>query len=208
MKSALILKTYFWLYNIIRNYGPLTLSEINDMWVKDSRLSEGKPLLRQTFSRYRSDVEDLFDLTIGCDNKSRYYIEDSHLKEADIKASLLSSTEKNALAEMMQFYHRIILEPNLSENIYFNIIVDGMRKNVMLEIDYLQDDDSVVFHQQVEPYFVKQHQAHWYLMGRNSDGTFGSFAFARIREIRQTDRKFQLEYANLVKLCEQIADFS
>ena len=208
MKSALILKTYFWLYNIIRNYGPLTLSEINEMWVKDSRVSEGKPMIRQTFSRYRSDIEDLFDITICCDKKSRYFIKDSKLMEADQKASLLSSAEKNALAEMMQFYHRIILEPNLSENIFFNIIVDGMRKNVILEIDYLQDDDSVVFHQQVEPYFVKQHDEHWYLMGRKSDGSFGSFAFARIREIRQTDRIFQLEYANLVKLCEQIADFS
>ena len=207
MKSALILKTYFWLYNIIRNYGPLTLSQINEMWVKDTRFSEGKPLLRQTFSRYRSDVEDLFDITIGCDKQSRYYIKDSQLIEADQKASLLSLAEKNALADMMQFYHRIILEPNLSENIYFNIIVDGMRKNVMLEIDYQQDDDSIAFHQQVEPYFVKQHQAHWYLMGRKSDGSFGSFAFARIREIRQTDRKFQLKYENLVKLCEQIADF-
>ena len=29
MKSELILKTYFWLYNIIRNYGPLTLNKIN-----------------------------------------------------------------------------------------------------------------------------------------------------------------------------------
>ena len=207
MKSALIFKTYFWLYNIIRNYGPLTLSEINEMWVKDTRLSEGKPMIRQTFSRYRSDVEDLFDITIGCDNKSRYYIEDSQLKEADIKTSLFNSTEKNALAEMMQFYHRIILEPNLSENIYFNIIVDGMRKNVMLEIDYQQDDDIVVFHQHVEPYFVKQHQAHWYLMGRNSDGTFGSFAFSRIRELRITDRQFQLKYENLVKLCEENSDF-
>ena len=188
MKSALILKTYFWLYNIIRNYGPLTLSQINEMWVKDTRLSEGKPMIRQTFSRYRIDVEDLFDITIGCDKQSRYYIKDSQLMEADQKASLLSLAEKNA-------------------NIYFNIIVDGMRKNVMLEIDYQQDDDSIAFHQQVEPYFVKQHQAHWYLMGRKSDGSFGSFAFARIREIRQTDRKFQLKYENLVKLCEQIADF-
>ena len=105
MKSALILKTYFWLYNIIRNYGPLTLNKINEMWVKDTRLSEGKPMIRQTFSRYRSDVEDLFDITIECDKQSRYYIKDSQLMEADQKASLLSLAEKNALAEMMQFYH-------------------------------------------------------------------------------------------------------
>ena len=82
-----------------------------------------------------------------------------------------------------------------------------MRKSVMVEIDYQQDDDSIVFHQQVEPYFVKQHQTHWYLMGRKHDGSFCPFAFAKIREIRLTDLKFQLEYDNCVKLCEQIADF-
>ena len=208
MKPTLIFRNCLWLYNIIRNYGPLTLSDINEMWVKDSRLSGGKPLLRQTFSRYRSDVEDLFDITIGCDNKSRYYIEDSQLKEADKKASLLSSAEKNALAEMMQFYHRIILEPNFSVNIYFNIIVESMRKNVMLEIDYLQDDDSIAFHQKVEPYFVKQKQTHWYLMGRKSDGSFGLFDLAKIKELRITDRKFRLKYDAFVKLCETVADFS
>ena len=208
MKSALILKTYFWLYNIIRNYGPLTLSEINEMWVADTRLSEGKPMIRQTFSRYRSDVEDVFRVRIECDKEHRYRINNRQLVEADNKASLLNSAEKNALAEMMQFYHRIILEPNFSVNIYFNIIVESMRKNVMLEIDYLQDDDSIAFHQKVEPYFVKQKQTHWYLMGRKSDGSFGLFDLAKIKELRITDRKFRLKYDAFVKLCETVADFS
>ena len=106
MKSALILKTYLWLYNIIRNYGPLTLSEINEMWVKDTRFSEGKPMIRQTFSRYRNDVEDLFGVIIGCDKKSRYFIDSDELTKADKDASQLSSAEKDTLAEMMQFYHR------------------------------------------------------------------------------------------------------
>ena len=126
--------------------------------------------------------------------------------EADNKASLLSSAEKNTLAKMMEFYHRILLEPNLSENILFNIIVEGMRKNVMVEMDYLQDDDSMLFHQQLEPYCVKQHATHWYLMGRKRDGSFDSFALTNIRDIRLTDLKFQLDYENCVKLCEQIAD--
>ena len=192
MKPALILRNCLWLYNIIRNYGPLTLSEINEMWVADTRLSEGKPMIRQTFSRYRSDVEDLFDITIGCDKQSRYYIKDSQLIEADQKASLLSLAE----------------EPNFSVNIYFNIIVESMRKNVMLEIDYLQDDDSIAFHQKVEPYFVKQKQTHWFLMGRKRDGSFGLFDLAKIKELRITDRKFRLKYDAFVKLCETVADFS
>ena len=208
MKPALILRNCLWLYNIIRNYGPLTLSEINEMWVADTRLSEGKPMIRQTFSRYRSDVEDVFRVRIECDKEHRYRINKRQLVEADNKASLLNSAEKNALAEMMQFYHRIILEPNFSVNIYFNIIVESMRKNVMLEIDYLQDDDSIAFHQKVEPYFVKQKQTHWFLMGRKRDGSFGSFDLAKIKELRITDRKFRLKYDAFVKLCETVADFS
>ena len=90
MKPALLLKTYLWLYTIIRNYGPLTLNEINEMWMADTRLSEGKPMIRQTFSRYRSDVEDLFGVIIGCDRERRYYIKNRQLREADKKASLLS----------------------------------------------------------------------------------------------------------------------
>ena len=77
----------------------------------------------------------------------------------------------------------------------------------MVEIDYQQDDDSLVFHQQVEPYCVKQHSAQWYLMGRKHDGSFAPFPLTKIREIRLTDLKFQLKYDSLVKLCEQIEDF-
>ena len=207
MKPVLIIKTYIWLYDNIRRLGPLTLKEINDMWIKETRLSDGEPMIRQTFSRYRNDVEELFGVSIACDGEHRYFIEGTQQKEADERASLLSSSEKDTLAESMQFYHRIILEPNYSENIFFNIIVEAMRKSVMVEIDYQQDDDLIVFHQQVEPYCVKQHQSHWYLMGRNSDGSFSAFAFGKIREIRLTDLKFQLDYDNCVKLCEQIEDF-
>lgn len=206
MKPVLLLKTYLWLYNNIRNYGPLTLNEINEMWMADTRLSEGNPMIRQTFSRYRRDVEELFGVIIDCDRDRRYYITNRKLREADNKASLLNSAEKNTLAGLMKFYHRIILEPNLSENIYFNIIVESMRKNVMVEMDYLQDDDSIVYNQLVEPYCVKQHGAHWYLLGRKSDGSFESFALFRIRELRITDIKFQLEYDECVKLCERMAD--
>ena len=74
MKSALIIKTYLWFYNIIRNYGPLTLNQINEMWMADTRISEGKPMIRQTFQRYRLDVEDVFGVSIGCDNENRYLI--------------------------------------------------------------------------------------------------------------------------------------
>jgi hypothetical protein len=208
MKPVLIIKTYIWLYDIIHRLGPLTLKEINEAWMKETRLSDGIPMIRQTFSRYRNDIEELFGVSIACDGEHRYFIEGAQQKEADERASLLSSAEKDTLAESMQFYHRIILEPKLSVNIFFSIIVEAMRKNVMTEIDYQQDDDTIVFHQQVEPYYVRQHQGNWRLIGRKHDGSFGSYSLTRIREIRLTDLKFQLDYDSCVKLCERIADFS
>lgn len=207
MKSALIIKTYLWLYSILRNYGPLTLNQINKMWVADTSVSEGNPMIRQTFSRYRHDVEEAFGVIIGCDRENRYYIENQHLDEADDKVSLLSSAEKNTLAELMDYRYRIILEPKLSVNIYFNMILESMRKNVMVEFDYKQDDDSTASHQLVEPYCVKQNGADWYLMGRRSDDSFSAFALARCQKLRLTDHKFQLDYESCVKLCEEIADF-
>ena len=207
MKSALIIKTYLWFYNIIRNYGPLTLNQINEMWMADTRLSEGKPMIRQTFQRYRLDVEDVFGVSICCDNENRYYIKNRRLKEADDKASLLSLAEKNTLTEMMDYRHRIILEPKFSVNIYFDIILDSMCKNVMVEFDYQQDDAPMMSHQLVEPYCVKQYGADWYLMGRRNDGSFGAFALARLKKLRLTDRKFKLKYEECVKLCEDIEDF-
>ena len=89
----------------------------------------------------------------------------------------------------MEFKDRIFLELSPSENIYYNIILEGMCKKVMVEFDYEQDEESIVFHQKVEPCFVKQYGEHWYLIGRNSDGSFGSFALAKIREVRLTAHK-------------------
>ena len=54
---------------------------------------------------------------------------------------------------------------------------------------------------------MKQRGAHWYLMGRKGDGSFDSYALIRIQKLRLTGHKFQLEYDECVKLCEEIADF-
>ena len=74
MKPALILRTYAWLYHTILNYGPLTFRQINEMWMADKRLSDGEPMVRQTFARHRNDLEDILGVRIDCDKKHRYSI--------------------------------------------------------------------------------------------------------------------------------------
>ena len=71
MKPALILRTYAWLYHTIRNDGPLTFRQINEMWMADKRLSDGEPMVRQTFARHRNDLEDILGVRIDCDKLYR-----------------------------------------------------------------------------------------------------------------------------------------
>ena len=35
MRHNLMYKAYVWLITTIRDYGPMTLNEINDLWIKD-----------------------------------------------------------------------------------------------------------------------------------------------------------------------------
>lgn len=73
MKPLLILKTYAWLVNTIRNHGPISYKDILELWNND-RLSEGNNMVRQTFIHYKNDLEEFFNISIGCDRQYRYYI--------------------------------------------------------------------------------------------------------------------------------------
>ena len=82
MKPLLILKTYAWLIKTLREYGPITFKELNAMW-NDDRLSEGNSMVRQTYARYKRDIEEFFNITIRCDSQNRYYIENERSLNQD-----------------------------------------------------------------------------------------------------------------------------
>lgn len=72
-----LFKRYIWLADTIHRYGPITLAEIRARW-RRSTLYDGRPLARRTFCTHRQAVEELFDITIVCDERTnRYAIADS-----------------------------------------------------------------------------------------------------------------------------------
>ena len=121
MKSSLILKTYLWLYNIIRNYGPLTFNEINERWVADKRLSEGEKMVRQTFARHRSDLEEIFGVIIDCDKNHRYFIASEQQSFKNSWAIMLDAAIDQMLKKEAEIKKRIILEPKFIENNFFSV---------------------------------------------------------------------------------------
>ncbi len=66
-------KAYVWLITTIRDYGPISLNEINVLWIKD-KVNEGVGLDRSKFFRYKSEIEEIFHITIEYNKKGGYYI--------------------------------------------------------------------------------------------------------------------------------------
>ena len=208
MKPALILRTYTWLYYIICNHGPLTFNEINEMWVADKRLSEGKKMIRQTFARHRNDLEEIFGVRIDCDKNHRYFIANEQQSYGNTWALMLDAAINQMLKRRSEIGKRIILEPKFIENNFFALILECMRMNVMVDIDYQSTEEILTHYQRVEPYYIRQCTEHWFLIGRMRDGSFLSFALDKILDLRKTDIKFEFKDGFSVKCCEETKEIS
>ena len=191
MKPLLVLKTYAWLINTIRTCGPISYKEILNLW-RDERLSEGNSMVRQTFFNYRCDLEEFFNISIKCDNKYRYYIENSSvLQQQSVQNWMVSTMDVNmSFADNREIYDRIVMEVIPSAGYFLNDIIDAMKSNSVIEIQYQRYDTAVTRSHRVEPYFIKLYHQRWYLLGRKDDGSMLTFALDRIKTMTITDETF------------------
>lgn len=94
MKTYALFQEYIWLVDTIHRAGRLTLSEINERWLR-TEMSEGVSIARSTFNRHRDAILDMFGIVIECDKKDgfRYYIYNEEVLEEDSIQNWMLSTE-------------------------------------------------------------------------------------------------------------------
>ena len=114
MKVAGIFRQYIWLVETIHRFRRITLSELNELWVK-TEMSGGIPMHRSLFNRHRKAIEEMFGLCIECKrsgNEYPYYIENEEaLLDDNIQHWMLDSLSiSNLLMESQSLKDRIILE--------------------------------------------------------------------------------------------------
>ena len=194
MKPLLILKTYAWILDTLRDYGPISLKDIQRLW-ENERLSEENSMVRQTFIRYKNDMEEFFNIKIGYDKHYRYYIDsDNALHKDSVQNWMLSSLEVNtALAENKEVYDRILIEYIPSAGRFLRQIVEAMKDNTVIDIEYQRYEKTTIRKHTLEPYFVKLYHQRWYLLGRKKDGAIMTFALDRIRSLSKTKKKFRVD---------------
>ena len=207
MRVPALFKEYIWLVNTIRKAGDdgITFAEINEKWL-ETELSEGVELARSTFNRHKDAIEDIFGLIIDCNrlNGYRYFISNEEvLGEDSIQNWMLNTlTVNNIIGEALTLQDRILLQPAPVEGDYLKMVIEAMKKNVKLAVDYRKYGDEEPRHLTFEPYCIKLFKQRWYILGhfhRNAIADrpevdyFGVFSFDRILNMSLTDDKFQMD---------------
>ena len=207
MRVPALFKEYIWLVNTIRKAGDdgITFAEINEKWL-ETELSEGVELARSTFNRHKDSIEDIFGLIIECNrlNGYRYFISNEEvLGEDSIQNWMLNTlTVNNIIGEALTLQDRILLQPAPVEGDYLKMVIEAMKKNVKLAVDYRKYGDDEPRHLTFEPYCIKLFKQRWYILGhfhRNAIADrpevdyFGVFSFDRILNMSLTDEKFQMD---------------
>lgn len=182
-----LFKRYIWLADTIHRYGPISLAELRARWQRSS-LYDGRPLARRTFHTHREAVEELFDITIVCDeHTNRYSIAgDEELNTHSLTNWLLDGfAVSQSLRGARPLHDRILVEEIPSARNHLPELLDAMRENRLITISYQPFTEDEAFELRLRPLFVKLRERRWYLYAdKPDDPKIKLYALDRIVELR------------------------
>lgn len=161
-------KSYIWLLETLQSRGPLTLSQLRELWDRSAVNVDGRDLAPRTFANHVAAIADIFGIDITCDRRNNtYYIEnDNELDGNGLRSWMLDALSINSLLnESASIKDRIIFEDIPSSHQFLASIIQAIRDNRMIRVHYkgYRMDDDRFF--DIEPYFIREFKRRWYLYG-------------------------------------------
>jgi hypothetical protein len=182
---------YIWLVDTIYRSGKIKLDDINQKWVRSS-MSDGNPIPNRTFHNHRIAIEEMFDISIGCNLSTyEYYIDNAEdMERGGVRSWLLNTfAVNNLINESHKLKSRIQFENIPSGQQYLTYIIEAMRDGVKVEIRYESYwADAATF--EIEPYFVKVFKQRWYVIGKSDK--IRIYALDRIKSLNVTTQGFKM----------------
>lgn len=187
---------YIWLIDTISKARfPLTYDDIVKIW-------EGSPyaymggLPIRTFHEHRKGIEEMFGIVIACEKSvfCTYYIKNPEVLKQNPYAQLLlrkySVPQDFTTFNMMR--DRILLEEIPHGTAYFDDIVESMRTNTELIVDY-QSYEGAREKFTIHPYAMRVYNRRWYVLGyiKEKEG-IRNIALDRFIDIHTTIFKFKM----------------
>ena len=190
-----LLNKYVWLVETIYKAKKISFEEINRLWL-DNDMSEGDSLKIRTFHKWRQAIEEMFGLIIENENSGqyRYYIQNSEeLKSGSMRSWLFNTlTVSNLMMDSVSIKDKILFEEIPDGEQYLPVILESLKKNLVLGMTYqsYSRDEAKTF--EVEPYCLKAFKQRWYLVAHSPylDKTM-IYALDRVKWLGLTDKSFK-----------------
>lgn len=194
-----LLTRYVWIVDTLTRYGRLSKKEIDERWAR-SHLSDGESgIPRRTFYNYRQAIEEIFSLSIKCDERTYEYYIEGEGDGADPRHSrmtewlLNSSSTSSVVSGARDISNRVMLENVPSAREFLSPIMEAIRENHPVTFDYHPHTRALPTQGvEVEPYFIRIYRQLWYLTGRNTaDGKVKTYSLDRMKSLTIGTATFQ-----------------
>lgn len=187
---------YIWLLDTIsKSKFHLTYEHIVKLWDSSPYAYIGGLPIR-TFHEHRKGIKEMFGVVIECDKSQSYsyYIKNPEVLEQNKYAQLLlhkySVPQDFTTFNMMR--SRILLEEIPHGTSFFDSVVEAMRSNTELIIDY-QRYEGHLETLTMRPYWLKEYNRRWYVLGYIVEReAIRHLALERFIDLQTTNKKFDL----------------
>lgn len=172
--SSYLFNKYIWLANLIYSSGMISRDEIDRRWSTCSLNERHETRIpKRTFLRWKQEIEDLFQIIIGCKRgvPAYYYIENANeIAQSQTKQWLLNTfAVTNLINENKNIQDRILLEDMPSDSRFLTSIMESIRSQRVLEVTYKKFGDAEPHSFTMYPYCIKAFKQRWYMVGKSSD---------------------------------------
>lgn len=191
-------KSYVWLLETLQSRGPLTLKQIQELWLKSSVNDERKPLAPRTFANHIASIADTFDIDIVCDRRDNTYSIDNKegLDGHGLRSWMLDSLCMNSLlSESAGLRDRIIFENVPSNHQFLTKLIQAIRDSRKVRVTYKGYTMRQEMTYELEPYFIREFKRRWYLYAHkdyDKDHEPHMYALDRMSEMEILTETFEI----------------
>lgn len=191
------LQKYTWLIETIRRAGKISHRDLSYKWEHCKDLSDCKPLHRATFNRWRDAIFSQFGIIIDCQRTGGYLYfiaNPEDIDENELKKWMLDSfSVGNLIGENLSLKDRILVDQIPSGRDHLTTILEAMKENKVVVIEYRAFNYSQSYKIPVEPYCVKLHENRWYMLGHNlSKDTIRIYGLDRMESVEITQSEYKI----------------
>ena len=191
-------KSYIWLLETLQSRGPLTLKQIQELWLNSSVNDEGKPLAPRTFANHIASIADTFDIDIVCDRRDNTYRIDNKesLGGHGLRSWMLDSLCMNSLlSESAGLRDRIIFENVPSNHQFLTKLIQAIRDSRKVRVTYKGYTMGQEMTYDLKPYFIREFKRRWYLYAHkdsDKDHEPHLYALDRMKDMEILPDSFQI----------------